>query len=411
MTAPPENDYLNRFVGLVCEDSKIERIRFTYSAKIEIFSGQLIELTINSCKVLYQVVQGTTKSELLSNKNESSYIVGEAIQLGLWNEETGTFEQFGWVPSINTPIFLASPIATPIIADNEFIVGNIPNTNYPVILNKEFAVTHHTAILGVTGSGKSVFARNLINQIADDNTKVIIVDLTGEYISKLSEITSIISDVDAKSISTAIEKIANENAKFANQRDNNAILKNKTLIESLFSNAIEDFLKGPSQKAIFEISEIFNNASNLEYIRWFFTRLFNTAKQHRNFGKRVCIVLEEAHTVVPEITTMGVSDNASKATVNSISQIALQGRKYNIGFIVIAQRTANVSKTILTQCNSVVVFQELDKTTSDFLSNYMGKSFVDILPTLKSRTAIAMGKAFRSSAPMIFEVPYIEEKG
>lgn len=410
VTAPPENDYLNRFVGLVCEDSKIERIRFTYSAKIEIFSGQLIELTINSCKVLYQVVQGTTKSELLSNKNESSYIVGEAIQLGLWNDEAGTFEQFGWVPSINTPIFLASPIATPTIEDNEFIVGNIPNTNYPVILNKEFAVTHHTAILGVTGSGKSVFARNLINQIADDNTKVIIVDLTGEYISKLSEITSIISDVDAKSISTAIEKIANENAKFANQRDNNAILKNKTLIESLFSNAIEDFLKGPSQKAIFEISEIFNNASNLEYIRWFFTRLFNTAKQHRNFGKRVCIVLEEAHTVVPEITTMGVSDNASKATVNSISQIALQGRKYNIGFIVIAQRTANVSKTILTQCNSVVVFQELDKTTSDFLSNYMGKSFVDILPTLKSRTAIAMGKAFRSSAPMIFEVPYIEEK-
>lgn len=98
-----------------------------------------------------------------------------------------------------------------------------------------------------------------------------------------------------------------------------------------------------------------------------------------------------------------------KATVNSIAQIALQGRKYNIGFIVIAQRTANVSKTVLTQCNSVIVFQELDRTTSDFLANYMGKSFVDILPTLKSRTAIAMGKAFRSNSPMIFEVPNINE--
>ena len=107
---------------------------------------------------------------------------------------------------------------------------------------------------------------------------------------------------------------------------------------------------------------------------------------------------------------MGVSDNASKATVNSIAQIALQGRKYNIGFIVIAQRTANVSKTVLTQCNSVIVFQELDRTTSDFLANYMGRSFVEILPTLKNRTAIAMGKAFRSTAPMIFEVPTIIEK-
>ena len=56
------------------------------------------------------------------------------------------------------------------------------------------------------------------------------------------------------------------------------------------------------------------------------------------------------------------------------------------------------------------MFQELDKTTSDFLANYMGKSFVDILPTLKSRTAIAMGKAFRSNAPMIFEVPLIDEE-
>ena len=39
----------------------------------------------------------------------------------------------------------------------------------------------------------------------------------------------------------------------------------------------------------------------------------------------------------------------------------------------------------------------------------MGKSFVEIFPTLKSRTAIAMGKAFRSNVPIIFEVPQIIE--
>ena len=107
---------------------------------------------------------------------------------------------------------------------------------------------------------------------------------------------------------------------------------------------------------------------------------------------------------------MGVSDFASKASVNTISQIALQGRKYNIGFFVIAQRTANVSKTVLTQCNSIIAFQELDKTSSDFLSNYMGQEFVKILPNLKFRQAIAVGKAFKSNVPMIFEVPEINEK-
>ena len=407
---PPTNDYLQRFIGLIYQDSHIEKIRFTYNAQVEIISGQLIEVNVNTHKVLYQVVQGITKNEQLSNKNESSFIIGEAIQLGEWNSASGKFEQFGWVPSINTPIFLASPIETPVIASDEYVIGNIPGTNYPAIINKEFAVTHHTAILGITGSGKSVFARNLIKQIATGETKVIVVDLTGEYKTKIPDLTSIIDDDNSKAITEAIESLARENAKFANQRNESLISEKEKIIKTSFCSSIEAFLKGEKNNAVFELSDITNNASSLDYTRWFFWVLFNVAKHFQNYGKRVCVVLEEAHTIIPEISTMGVSDNASKATVNSIAQIALQGRKYNIGFIVIAQRTANVSKTVLTQCNSVVVFQELDKTTSDFLANYMGKSFVDILPTLKSRTAIAMGKAFRSNAPMIFEVPLIDEE-
>lgn len=407
---PPENNYLKRFVGLVYENSVIEKIRFSYNAKVDIYNGQLIELSINDHKVLYQVVQGITKNEQLSNKNESSFIIGEAIQLGEWNKGRGRFEQFGWVPSINTPIFLATPIDTPTINEDEYVIGCIPNTNYPVIANKELMVTHHTAILGVTGSGKSVFARNLINQIANDNTKIIIVDLTGEYKEKIPGLRSIISEENAKVVANNIDTLAAENAKFANQRTESIIRGCQEEIKKILLNSIKEFLEGDEKKAVFELSEITNNANSLEYTRWFFFVLFNAAKHYNSFGKRVCVVLEEAHTIIPEINSMGVSDTASKATVNSISQIALQGRKYNIGFIVIAQRTANVSKTVLTQCNSVIVFQELDKTTSDFLSNYMGQSFVQILPALKSRTAIAMGKAFRSNAPMIFEVPSITEK-
>lgn len=406
---PPTNDYLQRFIGLVYQDSTIEKIRFTYNAKIEIYSGQLIESYINGHKVLYQIVQGITKNEQLANKNESSFIIGEAVQLGEWNTISGKFEQFGWVPNVNTPVFLASAIEETDISKDEYIIGYIPGTNYPAIINKQYAVTHHTAILGITGSGKSVFARNLINQISSDETKVIIVDLTGEYKEKIPGVSTIISDQDSKIISDAIETLAQENAKFANQRNATIISRQEETIKRVFKSSIEAFLVGETVKSVFELSDITNNASSLDYTRWFFWVLFNVAKHYQNYGKRVCVVLEEAHTIIPEISSMGVSDNASKATVNSIAQIALQGRKYNIGFIVIAQRTANVSKTVLTQCNSVIVFQELDKTTSDFLANYMGKSFVEILPTLKSRTAIAMGKAFRSNAPIIFEVPQIIE--
>lgn len=133
--------------------------------------------------------------------------------------------------------------------------------------------------------------------------------------------------------------------------------------------------------------------------------MFHIAKTQGNFGKRICIVLEEAHTVIPEWNFSGVSEKVSQPLLNSIAQIALQGRKYNVGLLVIAQRTANVSKTILTQCNTIISFQEFDKTSSEFLSNYFGQEISKSLPKLKFRQAIVAGKALKSNVPMIFEVP------
>lgn len=401
----PKTDYLERFIGLVTENSTIEKIKFVYNSKASISEGQLLELNIRDERILYQVVQGTTKIELLEDKNQTGLIIAEAIQLGSWNNGTLRFEQYGWVPSINTPIYLATNIDEVPLQESEYVIGSIPGTNYPVIINKEVAITHHTAILGVTGSGKSVFVRNLIGQIVNKSTKVIIIDLTGEYNEKIAGIQPIISDTSGKKAFEAIEIIATEERKFANQRDYNVIKAAEKVIKTEFHNSIKAFLESDSTEAIFELPDISNNSEIIEYTKWFFWVLFKTAKVEKSFGKRVCVVLEEAHTIVPELNSMGVSDFASKATVNSIAQIALQGRKYNIGFFVIAQRTANVSKTVLTQCNSIIVFQEFDKTSSDFLSNYLGTEYLKALPTLKFRQAIAVGKAFKSNVPMIFEVP------
>ncbi len=405
ITDVPKTDYLERLIGLVTENSTIEKIRFVYNSKAAISEGQLLELFIHSERVLYQVIEGTTKIELLENKNQTGLIIAEAIQLGTWKNATLRFEQYGWVPNINTPIYLATNINDFPIQPSEYIIGNIPGTNYPVIINKEVAITHHTAILGVTGCGKSVFVRNLIQKIVNNTTKVIIIDLTGEYKAKIAAIQPIISEPGGDAAFKAIEAIAIEERKFANQRDYAAIKKAEKTIKSEFHTSIKNFLEGDITESIFELPDISNNSEIIEYTKWFFTVLFQTAKVEKSFGKRVCVVLEEAHTIVPELNSMGVSDFASKATVNSIAQIALQGRKYNIGFFVIAQRTANVSKTVLTQCNSIIVFQEFDKTSSDFLSNYLGAEYIKALPTLRFRQAIAVGKAFKSNVPMIFEVP------
>lgn len=412
----PDNKYLETFAGIVTENSTIGKVKFIYNSKVTIQEGQLLEIKVGTDKksVFYQIVEGVTKIEQLENKNESALIVGEAIQLGTWNQEKVRFEQFGWVPEINSPVYITSEIPPVDILENELQIGHIPNTNFPVIINKELALTHHTAVLGVTGTGKSVFSRNLIREYLKDNSiKVICIDFTGEYKNKFNDLNpvQIVSDDDNEQLYKTFTWVSNELEKFGNQQDKDKLLKADNFIKETLNKSIETFFKTKESRiSIFELPDVSNTANILEYTRQLFKSLFNLAKSQNCFGHKVCVVLEEAHTIIPEWNFVGIADKSSQSLLNSIAQIALQGRKYDVGLLVIAQRTANVSKTVLTQCNTIISFQEFDKTSSEFLSNYFGQGITKILPNLKFRQAIAAGKALKSNVPMIFEVPIIEEQ-
>lgn len=400
--------------GTVIEGSNIRKVRFNDSNNAEVTEGSLLELTTNGRKVLYQVVQGTTFVESLESRNKATGIVGEAVQLGVWNPEHLNFDKFGWVPNVNTPLYLATDIAEVDVPDNHMRIGEIPNTNYPLFLDKETAITHHLAILGVTGTGKSVFTRSVIREIATVETKVIVVDFTLEHKNKLSDINPqpIVQQADADAIFSAINTLSNEMAKFPtgnNARDPKVLAEAERVIKVTFWNAIKAFLESENPVCLFELPDVSNSTEILEYTKWFFKALFAIAKKEGNFGRKVCVVLEEAHTVIPEFNFIGVGDRSAGSLVNSIAQIALQGRKYGVGFIVVAQRTANVSKTVLTQCNSIIAFQQFDRTSGDFLSNHVGEEMVQALPNLKFRQGIAVGKAFKANMPLIFEVPEITE--
>ena len=409
----PENEYLDTFVGIITENSSIQKIKFIYNSKATVEDGQLLEVRVKEISVYYQIVEGITRIEQLENKNETGLIVGEAIQLGTWNHEKVRFEQFGWVPEINSPVYISSKIQDVEIEETEFQIGHIPNTNFPVIINKELALTHHTAVLGVTGTGKSIFARNLIREYLKDETiKVICIDFTGEYKGKFADLTpaKIVEEDKDDELYKTFEWVSNELEKFGNQQEKDKLKKADEFIKTTLNDALETFLKtADSRLSIFELPDVSNTASILEYTKQLFKALFVIAKSQKCFGHKVCIVLEEAHTVIPEWNFVGIADKSSQSLLNSIAQVALQGRKFDVGLLVIAQRTANVSKTVLTQCNTIISFQEFDKTSSEFLSNYFGQGIASVLPNLKFRQAIAAGKALKSNVPMIFEVPEIIE--
>ncbi|MCG5526322.1 ATP-binding protein, partial [Ectothiorhodospira haloalkaliphila] len=152
---------VRRLVGTVCEGTTIEKLKFEYAFNVSIQEGELLQVRCDGSNILYQVVEGTTGAEILESRNEAGFIIGEAVQLGIWNADTRSFDRYGWVPSMNSPVSKAETVEVPQCLPNEYQIGSIPSSNFPVFIDRESAVTHHLAILGVTGSGKSVFARNL----------------------------------------------------------------------------------------------------------------------------------------------------------------------------------------------------------------------------------------------------------
>ena len=117
---------------------------------------------------------------------------------------------------------------------------------------------------------------------------------------------------------------------------------------------------------------------------------------------RCCVVYEEAHSLTPEFNSIVVKDDSNHA--NGTAKVILQGRKYGLGCIIVTQRTANVTKSILNQCNTIFALRVFDDTGKSFLENYIGKDYSEVLPTLEERHAVVIGKGIGLKQPVIIQL-------
>ncbi|HXA18404.1 MAG TPA: hypothetical protein VN380_15525 [Thermoanaerobaculia bacterium] len=132
-----------------------------------------------------------------------------------------------------------------------------------------------------------------------------------------------------------------------------------------------------------------------------------TLRAGENEPARLCVIIEEAHSLIPEWNQIAQQGDA--AFVNRTARAILQGRKYGMGCMVVTQRTANVTKTILNQCNTMLALQSFDQTGLDFMSNYMGSAYSNVISTLPARQAILVGKASSSMRPVLFQISELAE--
>ena len=295
--------FLGSLVGVVHDGTDIGKLRFLQAGEVTTQEGDLVQVMLSDGPVLYQVVNGHVDTESLELRNETDFVVGEAVQLGLWDSVERNFRRFGWVPTARTPVTRANVTSLPVASDDQIELGTIPGTNYPVLLSKREAVSHHTALLGVTGVGKSVFARHLIKEFTkDQDLRVIIVDFTREWNTQLdgAGVRTIIDDQHVAELRSAIEEILTETRKYDDKQNKKTIKEKKRLIFNRFKEHLSGFLQGDDSCGIFELPDLSNTEGVLEYTQWFFKTLFRIAQESSCFGRRVCVVLEEAHTVIPE---------------------------------------------------------------------------------------------------------------
>jgi hypothetical protein len=338
-----------------------------------------------------------------------------ARKLGRWNPERTVFEPVAWVPSPGVPVQLLT-LAEVLEFDPRF-VGHVPGTTYGVAIDPHLAVTHNTAILGILGIGKTHLAWELIHRMLAENIKVVALDITGRYADHFNDLCPTATEA---AIATHIEGQISANVSNRAVRDDEA--GNLDGFRSAMGDVLRDFVEGEQRLLIlnpnrFEVTRMEGrpfqgNANMLARLTMVeVTRIIadillallqSRPRALDDESATLCLVLEEAHSLVPEWNS--ATNEAERQSVNGTARAVLQGRKYGYGCLLVTQRTANVTKSILNQCNTIFGMRVYDATGMGFLENYIGPTYAQLLASLRDRQAVIFGRASSCNSPLIADL-------
>lgn len=425
-TQVDDSTQIDKPLGFVLQESKVEKLLFETWQPEMLSLGLLVSCTLNGQVVYYQIANGSTKEEAFKS-HEYGFQIVEAFQLG--RVENGRFAKAVWLPQMNTPIYRTHKVEGYAQSEGSQELGKIPSTQIPVYSSISEMREFHTAILGVTGVGKTCLAHTLIQDAIANGIKVICIDPTGDY-----KKSNKLKEIGARAFSFPDD--VNVNVLVENNRQRNEVARTYTILEITDAvHAIETgafgaplelenynrirkatiealepeierfFIVDENQLGIYTLPADASLLSAIALTDIFLSAIFAYKRTPDGMNTpSVLVVLEEAHLLVPETFTLGLSDKPSKELVARISQVAFQGRKFGVGLLLISQRTATVSKNVLSQCNSIISFMSYDGTGLDLMRGFYGEQAFEI-PNLASRQALAFGKGIKTQRPIIVQIP------
>lgn len=362
----------NNIIGFVHTNSDIDVIKIKMIEEVDedkkLKEGDLVAVNFYNTSTKYQIINVETDTENIDGQSKKGGKIITAQQIGYWQDDKQKFVDTGWVPSINAPVFIET-VTEEIKVINEkcYKVGIVPRSSYPIFIDFEECVSHHIAIIGKTGTGKSRMAAQILEKMSSAGYKVVVFEVDRKNKQSL---TSYIN-------SSLVEE----------QKSNEFDLFKATKSIVSVDWQLEDKDKGGGTINLSDMT-----AELIEKVIGY---------QTKNEEQKICIVMEEAYDFIPE-NTFGKQDYG-QPKVSRISQMVLKCRKHNIGYLIITQRTALVTKTILYQCHTIIALQSFDETSKNFMGAYINQKYLDSMSILPRFRAIVVGKGSSCDKPVIVD--------
>ena len=332
-------------------------------------------------------------------------------------------------------------------------VGYLKGTEVQLYVDAKEIISKHMLVIGTTGSGKSYFVKTFLGNLVNSypNVQVFILDPHGEYYESLLHL------VDSKNIEhltfedtlffttpEAFEEFLTVSGfGFLVSGNSNAVRFNKSLIRRMIKPFLTSLNFG--DKGLLEIIERFRSPSNeyqieeiLKTLEEFYGSntltnqneiiglllqglenskpivIFNLKeindaltrvniaglimqelfRNNKSTKKERLLVLEEAHNFAPEKAYGDVSAGKDNLALVMARKIASEGRKFNLGLVTITQRPAQVSKYVLAQMNTQVMFKTINKNDIDTITyfvEYTDQTLLKQLPSLPVGVGIFSG--------------------
>lgn len=178
---------------LIFEVSDFEKLIYNYNGEIYIAQGVIDYVTIVSQfgeKFIYQVIRVEDKEIQIVKDEKSKFdYIGrfECVPIGIIENDKINFNLKKY-PFLQDKVYLSSDSELRTVfsiekSESPISIGTIQN-KYEAQINLNKLLTHHSAIIGNTGSGKSTTVRKIIKEISTKATRNLylnVFDIHNEY--------------------------------------------------------------------------------------------------------------------------------------------------------------------------------------------------------------------------------------